>query len=53
MNTYIYMLKAGLEGEKKEVYTEQGSKKVKWVKNGERKPLTWYKVTHTCQLGKH
>lgn len=41
------MLKAGLEGEKKEVYTEQGSKKVKWVKNGERKPLTWYKVTHT------
>ncbi|KAF2532781.1 hypothetical protein F2Q70_00033641 [Brassica cretica] len=35
---------AGLEGEKKEVHTEQGSKKVKWVKNGERKPLTWYKT---------
>lgn len=40
------LLKAGLEGEKKEVYAEKGSKNVKWVKNGERKPLTWYKV-HT------
>ncbi|KAG7618891.1 D-galactoside/L-rhamnose binding SUEL lectin domain [Arabidopsis thaliana x Arabidopsis arenosa] len=35
---------AGLEGEKKEVYTEEGSKKVKWEKDGERKPLTWYKT---------
>ncbi|CAH8305571.1 unnamed protein product [Eruca vesicaria subsp. sativa] len=35
---------AGLEGEKKEVYTEKGSMKVNWVKNGERKPLTWYKT---------
>ncbi|KAJ4898751.1 beta-galactosidase 14 [Raphanus sativus] len=35
---------AGLEGEKKEVYAEKGSKNVKWVKNGERKPLTWYKT---------
>lgn len=37
-------MQAGLEGEKKEVYTEEGSKKVKWEKDGERKPLTWYKV---------
>ncbi|XP_010446366.1 PREDICTED: beta-galactosidase 14-like [Camelina sativa] len=35
---------AGLEGEKKEVYTEKGSKKVQWEKDGERKPLTWYKT---------
>ncbi|KAL1190208.1 Beta-galactosidase 14 [Cardamine amara subsp. amara] len=35
---------AGLEGEKKEVYTEEGSKKAKWEKDGERKPLTWYKT---------
>ncbi|KFK30461.1 hypothetical protein AALP_AA7G264100 [Arabis alpina] len=35
---------AGLEGEKKEIYTEEGSKKVKWEKDGERKPLTWYKT---------
>ncbi|CAN8328842.1 unnamed protein product [Cochlearia groenlandica] len=35
---------AGLEGEKKEVYTEKGSKQVKWENDGERKPLTWYKT---------
>ncbi|XP_010431800.1 PREDICTED: beta-galactosidase 14 [Camelina sativa] len=35
---------AGLEGEKKEVYTEEGSKKVQWEKDGERKPLIWYKT---------
>lgn len=37
-------MQAGLEGEKKEVYTEEGCKKVKWEKDGGRKPLTWYKV---------
>ncbi|EFH45030.1 hypothetical protein ARALYDRAFT_916481 [Arabidopsis lyrata subsp. lyrata] len=26
------------------VYTEEGSKKVKWEKYGEHKPLTWYKT---------
>ncbi|ONK73107.1 uncharacterized protein A4U43_C04F27330 [Asparagus officinalis] len=44
-NAWLY--KIGLEGEHKEIYTEDGMKNVKWLQNSEppkNQPLTWYKA---------
>lgn len=39
------IFQTGLTGEKNQVFTEDGSKKVEWSDiNGEAKALTWYKV---------
>ncbi|KAL1308933.1 hypothetical protein HN51_051562 [Arachis hypogaea] len=48
--------RAGLEGEKKEIYTEKGSKKVSWEKVGEKgrvgPALSWYKTRFTTPEGR-
>ncbi|XP_039014932.1 beta-galactosidase 13-like [Hibiscus syriacus] len=33
----------GIEGEAKKIFTEEGSKSVKWTKPGQGGPITWYK----------
>lgn len=43
---FFTLFQAGLNGEKLQVFTEQGAQKVQWTKaTGKGRALTWYKVT--------
>lgn len=43
---YVFYIQVGVEGESLQLYTEEGSKKVKWnPASGPGTPITWYKVT--------
>ncbi|KAM5550059.1 beta-galactosidase 13 [Rosa sericea] len=45
--------RAGLNGEKLEVYTEKGAQKVKWTKaTGKGRALTWYKTSFDAPSGR-
>ncbi|XVF00877.1 hypothetical protein REPUB_Repub04eG0039700 [Reevesia pubescens] len=42
-NDFFTYFQVGLDGEKKQIYTNKGSKTVEWAKPGGGEALTWYK----------
>ncbi|GMI73372.1 beta-galactosidase 13 [Hibiscus trionum] len=43
----------GLDGEKKQIYTEKGSEKVKWTESGLSERVTWFKGYFDAPEGDH
>ncbi|XVF67927.1 hypothetical protein PTKIN_Ptkin10aG0161700 [Pterospermum kingtungense] len=43
LSTHGWGHQVGLDGEKKKIFTEEGSKTVQWTKPGAGEALTWYK----------
>ncbi|XP_011003430.1 PREDICTED: beta-galactosidase 16-like [Populus euphratica] len=49
--TYMWGYQVGLLGERLQIYTENGSNKVKWNKFGTNRPLMWYKTLFDAPAG--
>ncbi|KAL3592457.1 hypothetical protein D5086_011097 [Populus alba] len=49
--TYTWGYQVGLLGERLQIYTENGSNKVKWNKLGTNRPLMWYKTLFDAPAG--